>query len=280
MSLSDSMDAAPTATTGALERLSSMALLVAGAAHDLAGPLTYLLANLEYLDCQLAQHRGDLPSGRADELRQCLGEAVLGAKRVRDIVRDLPAGSPRQPDQHVDLRRLLISCIRVARTEIDHRARVITELDEVPLLACSESRLSRLFLNLIINAAQAVAGDSENEHFIRVVTRTHADRHVVVEIIDSGPGIPSQHLDRIFEPFFTTKPANQGTGLGLALCRHIAEELGGAISVSSTVGRGSTFRVTLPIERPSLPREAPRESGTRLAPSKPPVRRLPLRQLG
>jgi two-component system NtrC family sensor kinase len=265
----------------ARERLSSMALLVAGAAHDIASPLTYLLANLEYLDGQLAGHREELPPGRADELRQCLREAVLGAKRVRDIVRDLPAGAPRQAEEPVDLHRILISCIRVARTEIDHRARVITELDAVPPLPCSESRLSSLFLNLITNAAQAVSGDSEKEHFIRVVARTDTEDRVVVEVIDSGPGIPQEHLDRIFEPFFTTKPASQGTGLGLALCRHIAEELGGTITVSSTLGRGAAFRVTLPAPRAPRPSEAPPRDprAGHLAPSKPPVRRLPLRQL-
>ncbi|HVU03875.1 MAG TPA: HAMP domain-containing sensor histidine kinase [Polyangiaceae bacterium] len=247
--------------------------------HDLGGPLTYLLANLEYLDCQLARHEADLAPGRVAELRQCLQEATSGAARIRDIVRDAVA-SGRADRGHSDLRRVLLTCIKVARTEIDHRARVITEFDAVPQVAGTEARLSRLFLNLIVNAAQAVAGDPENEHFIRVVTRADADRRVTVDIADSGPGIAPEHLERIFEPYFTTKPAGSGTGLGLAICKHIVDDLGGSLTVESTPGRGATFRVTLPAAstRPTDP--AQKEGAPRFSPSTPPVRRLPLRQLG
>jgi two-component system NtrC family sensor kinase len=259
---------------------SSSSVLVEAAFHDVGGPLTYLLANLDYLDGQLASHEVDLPPGRANELRQCLREAMLGAARIRDIVRDA-AGRARPSDGRCDLRRVLLSCIKVARTEIDHRARVITEFDAVPEIVGSESRLSRLFLNLIVNAAQAVTGDAENEHFIRVVTRGEGDGHVVIEITDSGPGIAKDHLDLVFEPYFTTKPAGEGTGLGLAICKHIVDELGGTVSVHSTLGRGATFRVTLPVaEDPSASDSIPCESGARFLPSLPPVRRLPLRQIG
>jgi two-component system NtrC family sensor kinase len=255
-------------------------VLAEGAFHDLGGPLTYLLANLEYLDCQLAGHEEDLPQGRASELRQCLHEATLGAARIRDIVRDA-AGRTRPSESRCDLRLVLLSCIKVARTEIDHRARVITEFDALPQVAGNESRLSRLFLNLIVNAAQAVVGDPENEHFIRVVTRAEANRKVTVEITDSGPGISEEHLSRVFEPYFTTKPAGEGTGLGLAICKHIVDELGGSISVTSTLARGATFRVTLPIADDVSPSNSPpNQSGNRFLPSTPPVRRLPLRQIG
>jgi two-component system, NtrC family, sensor kinase len=263
----------------ASERLASMAVLAAGAAHDMVGPLTYVLSNLEYLDVQLATHERDLAPGRSGELRQCLREAILGATRVRDIVRELPCGAAATTETDIDLQHLLLSCIKVARTEIDHRARVITEFDAIPSVLGSEPRLSRLFLNLLVNAAQAVAGSPEREHFIRVVTRNEAGRVVVVEISDSGPGIPEENLTRVFEPFFSTKPASEGTGLGLSICRCIVEELGGTLSLESTVGRGSTFRVTLParVERPT--ERVPKNDG-RFAPSEPPVRRLPLRQLG
>jgi two-component system NtrC family sensor kinase len=255
-------------------------VLAEGAFHDLRGPLTYLLANLEYLDCQLAGHEGDLPQGRASELRQCLREATLGAARIRDIVRDA-AGRARPSDTRCDLRLILLSCIKVARTEIDHRARVITEFDALPQVAGSESRLSRLFLNLIVNAAQAVVGDPEKEHFIRVVTRAEPNRRITVEITDSGPGISEEHLSRVFEPYFTTKPAGEGTGLGLAICKHIVDELGGSISVTSTPTRGATFQVTLPVaDDASATRAGPGPYGSRFLPSTPPVRRLPLRQIG
>jgi signal transduction histidine kinase len=257
-----------------------MALLAASAAHDAAGPLTYVLSNLEYLDAQLAQHERELPPGRISELRHCLREAAAGARQVRDIVRGIhPSRAATPPDGNVDLQRLLLSCIKVARMEIDHRARVVTEFDAVPHLVGSESRLRRVFLNLIINAAQAVAGDAEKEHFIRVVTRRGVGGAIVVEIIDSGPGIPAEHLPRIFEPFFTTKPAHEGAGLGLAVCRQILAEMGADIAVESLAGRGSIFRVVLPpVPRSTMAPEL--ESATRLTPSQPPVRRLPRRQLG
>jgi signal transduction histidine kinase len=163
--------------------------------------------------------------------------------------------------------------------EIDHRARVITEFDAIPLPIASESRLRRVFLNLLINAAQAVAEDAEKEHFIRVVTRRGDDGAVVVEIVDSGPGIPEEHLDRLFEPFFTTKPAHEGAGLGLAVCRQVLDEIGGEIAVETSVGKGTTFRVTLPT-RPHDTIAPARDADGRLTPSQPPVRRLPRRQLG
>ncbi|HEX4341660.1 MAG TPA: ATP-binding protein [Polyangiaceae bacterium] len=260
-------------------RLREMALLAATAAHDAAGPLTYVLSNLEYLDAQLALHESELSAGRVSELRQCLREATLSAMHVRDIVRAIhaPRTTPLRESQ-VDLHRLLLSCIKVARTEIDHRARVITEFDAIPQLVGSEAHLRRVFLNLIINAAQAVAGDSENENFIRVVTRKTSDGNVVVEIADSGPGIPEETLPHVFEPFFTTKPAHEGAGLGLAVCRHVLNELGGNIEVETTLGRGATFRVALPVAPPST--VPPANTEARLTPSVPPVRRLPRRQLG
>ena len=152
----------------------------------------------------------------------------------------------------------------------------------MPTIIGSESRISRLFLNIIVNAAQAVASDVEKDHFIRIVTRNDAGRHIVVDVVDSGPGIPSENLERLFEPFFTTKAASQGTGLGLSICREIVEDLGGSISVESVVGSGSTFRVTLPVRaaeritdhaptrdrrRQPSPRRLPRCVGCRFASS-------------
>lgn len=256
-----------------------MALLAASAARDVSGPLTYLLSNLEYLDSQLALHERELPPGRMGELRHCLREAMAGATQVRDIVHAIHFPEAPAHESQVDLHRLLLSCIKVARMEIDHRARVITEFDAIPLPIASESRLRRVFLNLLINAAQAVAEDAEKEHFIRVVTRRGDDGAVVVEIVDSGPGIPDEHLDRLFEPFFTTKPAHEGAGLGLAVCRQVLDEIGGEIAVETSVGKGTTFRVTLPT-RPHDTIAPARDADGRLTPSQPPVRRLPRRQLG
>jgi signal transduction histidine kinase len=258
-----------------------MALLAASAAHDAVGPLTYVLSNLEYLDSQLAMHERELPAGRMAELRQCLREATTTAMHVRDIVRAIqaPRAATASEESNVDLHRLLLSCIKVVRTEIDHRARVITEFDVLPQLVGSEAQLRRVFLNLIINAAQAVAGDAEKENFIRVVTRRTSDERVIVEIADSGPGIPEDTLPHLFEPFFSTRPAHEAAGLGLAVCRQVLTDLGGEIEVETAAGRGATFRVTLPaLSRSTAPANGVAE--VRLTPSVPPIRRLPRRQLG
>jgi signal transduction histidine kinase len=263
-----------------VRRFSSMAMLAASAVQDLGAPVTYLLASLEYLDTEIGKHEADLPRGRVNELRQCLREALVATTRIRDVVRDIPRRDPpRDADTHVDLHRILLSCIKVARTETNHRARVITEFGSVPPVPGNESRLSRLFLNLLLNAAQAVAGDPEKEHFIRVVTRHDASRNVTIEVTDSGPGIPPESIERIFEPFFTTKPAGEGTGLGLAISRRIVEDIGGTIGVQSAPGRGAIFRVVLPVTRPER-RGDGGTAGAVLSPTQPPVRRLPVRQLG
>jgi signal transduction histidine kinase len=270
-------------SSDASRRTAMVATLTAGTLRDLRGPITYLLANLEYLDGQLAVHEDDLPTGRTNELRQCLREALMGATRVKEMVYDAAClGSERDEGEHTDLRAVLLSCIKVARTEIDHPARVITEFDCIPPVRGSESRLSRLFLNLLMNAAQAVAGggdaDIDGEPQIRVVTRKEPDHGITVEISDSGPGIAAELLDRIFEPYFTTKPAGVGVGLGLTVSRYLAAELGGAIAVESTPGVGTTFRVTLPAPEPQSQRFL-REQEPRFLPSKPPIRTLPWRKI-
>jgi two-component system NtrC family sensor kinase len=257
-------------------QLVGMTLLAAGAARDLKGPLNYLLANLEFLDAELLRHESDLAPGRVQDLRDCLREAIAGAQHIRAVVREIPEGVARAPGQ-VDLHELLFSCIKVTRTETEHRARVVTEFDAVPTLPGSSSQLGRVFQNLLVNAAQAVAGDPGSEAYIRVTTRSGPGRHVTVEIADSGPGIAPEHLERVFDPFFTTKAAGEGTGLGLSICRQIVADMGGTIVAESPPGRGAVFRLTLPLD---AERPAGSEASARFTPSEPPRRRLPLRQPG
>jgi signal transduction histidine kinase len=262
-------------------RIAEGAVLAASAADDMSGPLSYVLSNLEYVDRQLGSLERDLPPGRVEGLRHCLREATAGANRVRDILDYLrqPRGH-RGPESDIDIHRVLLSCIKIARTQVDHRARVITDFDAVPPVLGSETQISRLFVNLLVNAAQAVAGEPDREHFIRVSTRNDGEQNVVIEITDSGPGIPEEHLGRLFEPFFTTKPANEGTGLGLATCLRIVEELGGSIGVDSPPGQGASFRVTLPAPRERITDRAPAAASAVFVSTRPPVRRLPTRQLG
>jgi CheY-like chemotaxis protein len=110
----------------------------------------------------------------------------------------------------------------------------------------SEARLGQVFLNLIVNAAQAIPEGQADQNEIRLVTRRGEGDHVVVEVIDTGPGISPDVLPRLFTPFFTTKPVGVGTGLGLSICRRLVSAIGGEITVETEVGKGTTFRVTLP----------------------------------
>jgi CheY-like chemotaxis protein len=146
------------------------------------------------------------------------------------------------------VRRAIEAALRVTHNEIHHRARLVTELADVPSVLGNEQRLEQVFLNLLVNAVQALPdGRADNE--IRVVLRANAASEVVVEISDNGSGIPDDVRARIFDPFFTTKRIGMGLGLGLSICHGIVTSHGGTIAAESAIGRGSTLRVVLPGSR-------------------------------
>ena len=130
--------------------------------------------------------------------------------------------------------------------EIRHRARLVKEYDQVPDVVANEARLGQVFLNLLLNAVQALPEEHAETNEIQLLLRSPAPDRVVVEVRDNGVGIPPQVRGRIFEPFFTTKPVGIGTGLGLTICHGIVTSLGGTLTFESEVGKGSTFRVELP----------------------------------
>jgi CheY-like chemotaxis protein/anti-sigma regulatory factor (Ser/Thr protein kinase) len=134
----------------------------------------------------------------------------------------------------------------MAWNEIRHRAQLIRDYGDVPMAYSNEARLGQVLLNLLVNAAQAMPEGHASLNQIRVATRTAANGCVVIEVRDTGMGIPKEIMGRIFDPFFTTKPVGVGTGLGLALCQRMVIDLGGEIDVESEAGRGALFRVTLP----------------------------------
>lgn len=231
------------------DRMASVGTLAAGVAHEINNPLAVVLANLEFAvkDArELEAQAGASP--RLTDIRECLAEAREAADRVRQIVKDLKIFSRAEEDRRgaVDTRRVLESALRMAWNEIRHRARLVKEYDEVPLVLANESRLGQVFLNLVVNAAQALPEGAANTNEIRVRTSTDAAGRVVVEIRDSGSGMPPETLKRLFTPFFTTKQVGVGTGLGLAICHRIVTGLGGEIAVESQVGVGTTFKVFLP----------------------------------
>jgi PAS domain S-box-containing protein len=227
------------------ERMASLGTLAAGVGHEINNPLTYIVLNLTLLERELRNL--DLPSGTHGRVQSMVEQARYGADRVGGIVRDLQALT-RVPDERitrVDAAAVLERCLEIADHQIRHRARVIRELENVPAVCGSEGRMVQLFLNLLVNAAQAIPDGSIDTNWIRVRTSVENGR-VAVAISDTGVGIGKDALARIFDPFYTTKRVGEGTGLGLSICRSIVTALGGEIQVESAVGRGTTFRVLLP----------------------------------
>jgi PAS domain S-box-containing protein len=253
-------------------RMAAVGTLAAGVAHEINNPLAYIVANIDFTRRELANHSavraragGPAPPQAAtladnlDEILEALDEAREGAERVRHIVRDLKVFGRGNEDARgpVVLRRVLDSSINIAWSEIRHRARLVKDYGDEPLIEGNESRLGQVFLNLLLNAAQAIAEGETDRNEIRVSTRTDHLGRAVIEVRDSGLGIPPEIVARIFDPFFTTKPEGVGTGLGLWICKGILAGLGGEISVESQLGHGSTFRVTLPAASPGEPGEGP-----------------------
>ena len=231
------------------DRLASLGTLAAGVAHEINNPLSYVLLNLDLVLREL-----DARALGADAVVPCsdlvtrLREARRGVDRVRVIVQDLKAFSRVDTERRVpvDVRRVLDETLEVAANEIRHRARLTREFADVPPALANASRLGQVFLNLLLNAVQAIAeGDVEHNQITVSISAGEGGR-VVVAVRDTGAGIPEDILTRVFEPFFTTKPSGFGTGLGLSICHGIVTALGGEITVESRVGDGSVFRVILP----------------------------------
>jgi PAS domain S-box-containing protein len=244
------------------DRLAGVGTLAAGVAHEINNPLAYVSANLAVVEeaiGQLAALPGD-PVGRIEEMRLALRDAMDGAARVRGIVQGLrqfalPArGEERGP---VDVRAEIEAAVGIARNEITHRAQLKLELPEVlPAVRAAPHEMGQVFVNLLVNAAQAIPEGQASEHEVRVSARAEGGK-VIVEVHDTGRGIAPADLPRVFDPFFTTKPIGAGTGLGLSVCHGIVTAVGGTIEVESPPGRGTTFRVTLPALRPEASRARP-----------------------
>ncbi len=249
------------------DRISSAETLAAGIAHELNNPLAYVMANLAFLAdgcARVAAILSGAPRSPDDpdlaaQLKDAMREARSGAERMRAVIRDLKtfASGDRERQGPVDLRPVLDSCVNLAWNEIRSRAHVARDLAPIPAVLGNEGCLGQLFLNLIVNAAQAIPAGRPDDHEIRISTRTLPDGRAAVEVSDTGCGIPPANLARIFDPFFTTKGPGVATGLGLSICHTIVSSVGGAIEVESDVGRGSKFLVLLPPAPPPAPTPVP-----------------------
>jgi len=249
------------------DRMAGVGTLADGVAHEINNPLTYVIGNLQFvlerLEPLLEGAEGEtVPVTTLESLAEALRDASEGAGRMRHIVRDLKTFSrgDEETTRALDVRPVLESALSVCFNEVRHRARVRRELGEVARVVANEARLGQVFLNLLVNAAQAIPDGQVEQN--EMALRTFADEkgRVVVEVADTGCGIAPEHLERLFDPFFTTKPVGVGTGLGLSICHGIVSALGGDIQVESQLGKGTRVRVVLPAEAPQgevLPANAP-----------------------
>jgi signal transduction histidine kinase len=244
-------------------RLTSLGTLAAGIAHEINNPLAFVLLNLEFLDKDLpdlvatATAAGDPARvARAQRMVETLSQVRVGSERIRDVVQGLRTFS--RPDLEsrspLDVRAVVESAVAMLSNQLRHGARLVRDYDDdVPPVVGNDARLGQVFLNLLLNALQALpplGGDRPAEIHLSVRAPQGAGG-VAVAVRDTGSGIAPEVLGRIFEPFFTTKPVGQGTGLGLAICHGIVKAHGGTLEATSTPGQGSTFVVELPAARES-----------------------------
>jgi two-component system NtrC family sensor kinase len=239
------------------ERLSALGRLSASVGHEINNPLSYVIGNLEYALAEL--ERPDTSRRVLD----ALGDARGGAERIGRIVKELRVfgrGAPEPQRELTDAGDALESALRLAGNEIRLRARLARELEPLPKVLADSTRLTQVFVNLLLNAAQAIPEERSGteQALITVRSRSLADGRSMIEVSDTGVGISEQDQRLLFEPFFTTKPQDQGTGLGLFVSLGIITSFDGKIEIESVLGQGTTVRVLLP-PAPSgvLPERAP-----------------------
>jgi PAS domain S-box-containing protein len=228
------------------ERMSSMGTLSGGLAHEINNPLSSVLANLALLEQELPKI---LPgTTHSSELLQAVAEAHRGADRVAQIVRGLKVFSRGLDDrlQPLDIAHSADNVLHLLANELRHRANVVRDFQPAPLVEASEAHLGQVLMNLLLNAAQSIPEGEVDRNEVRISIRPNGASEVVLEVRDTGAGIAPEVLAHVFDPFFTTKPVGSNPGLGLSICHGIVTSIGGRIEAQSVVGKGATFRVTLP----------------------------------
>jgi PAS domain S-box-containing protein len=246
------------------DRLAAVGTLAAAVAHEINNPLTYAHLSLQHLERELSKTPED---PRAVAMLEHVRNARHGAERVATIVRDLRtfARVEDDPPGPVDVTGVVERALKIAENELRHHAKLVRKISEVALVDGNASRLEQVFLNLIINAIQALPHGDPNKDSITVEIHPGVAGSVVVAVVDTGPGIPPHVRERVFDPFFTTKPVGEGTGLGLSVCRSIVEGLGGRITIESAPGAGTRVEVTLREHQRQLRVEPVREPVVALA---------------
>ena len=255
------------------EKLASIGQLAAGVAHEINNPIAYVKSNLNMLRLPLAQllRQARVPEcendlrravsnelnedsmGACDEalavdVRDLITESLEGVDRVCRIVSDLKDFSHQDQIENwtmADLHAGLDSTLNIVWNEIKYKAHVVKSYGDLPLIECIPSQLNQVFMNLLVNASQAI----DNSGIITITSECSGDQ-VSISIGDNGKGIPAEALPRIFDPFFTTKDVGHGTGLGLAISYGVIAKHHGVIEVTSVPGDGTLFMLKLPIAQP------------------------------
>lgn len=251
------------------EKMASLGQLAAGIAHELNNPAGFIFSNMAVLPEYLQKLRTMLSSDQAalcdaqtpktnrtcvsgdderllSDLESIAADSYAGAVRIKDIVQNLRLFSRLDEAEikRVDLHEGIDSTIRLLSQYYSSPAITLTrEYGAIPPIECYAGQLNQVWMNLLVNAAQAIRDSGE----VRIRTAYDGGK-ATVDISDTGAGIQPEHLDRIFDPFFTTKPIGEGTGLGLSISHGIVVQHGGELTVVSSPGRGATFSVTLPLQ--------------------------------
>jgi len=237
------------------DRLATVGTMVAGVAHEVNNPLSFILANVGFALEELHRRQG-APEAGVDcawmaEVDVALLDAREGIHRVEKIAADLSTfiRGAVDPGEQNDLNEILNWSIEVAGHTLRKRGCVVRRFGNVPAVDATSGRLGQVFVNLLINAAYALDPERTRTNEIVVTTRTDPDGRAVVEIRDTGDGMSPEVLKKIFEPFFTTKPVGEGTGLGLSVSHGIVASFGGTIVFESELGKGTLVRIVLPPSR-------------------------------
>ena len=226
------------------DRLASLGTLSAGITHEINNPLTFILSNIRGL-------LDDLPELTSEEVEAALHSAVSGAERIETIISGLQSFAylKKTPLEPMDLRTILEDTLQIVGNELRRHATLTLKFEENPTILGRRNDLVQIFINLLLNAQQALPAThpARNRILIRLSLRKDSPRQAEVEIEDNGEGISDQNLPKIFDPFFTTKEVGRGTGLGLYICHTLISAMDGLIEVDSAPGEGSRFRVLLPL---------------------------------
>ncbi|MDD5543091.1 MAG: ATP-binding protein [Acidobacteriia bacterium] len=244
------------------DRLASLGQLAASVAHEINNPISGVL-NLAMLMQRILKDDG-VPPDRLNDFRKYLSQVITETSRVGRIVSDLLAFSRRSKPQHTnaDLNKI----VKTTLSLVDHKLKLNNVAvsahfeEQLPPVSCDASQIQQVVMNLILNGAEATQPRGSGR--IAVTTQSDPKNHVVaLTVSDNGEGIRPEHLSKVFDPFFTTKEEGKGVGLGLAVVYGIVESHGGDIEVKSTLGEGTSFRVTLPLSPAEKAPVAPAEAG-------------------